>query len=107
MSEYAFQHPPDVAPGRVVFRISNAGALPHSMVLVELPDDLPPIVEQLRFGAPQPVANLARLPERPPGSRDTFAVDLRPGRYGMVCFVTDPDGVTHALKGMGSEFRVM
>jgi hypothetical protein len=106
MSDYAFQHPPDVAPGRVVFRISNAGSRTHSMVLVELPEDLPPIREQLRSDVRQPVDNLARLPDRPAGSRDTFAVDLVPGRYGMVCFVADPDGVSHALKGMSSEFRV-
>ena len=102
MADYSFQHPPEVAPGRIVFRISNAGARVHSLVLVELPEDLPPIGEQLRSDTRQPVANLARLPERPGGSRDTFAVDLVPGRYGMVCFVTDPDGVSHALKGMSS-----
>ena len=106
MSDYAFRHPPEAPPGRVVFRVTNAGALPHSLVLVELPEDFPPVDEQLRSDVRRPVANLARVPERPPGSRDTYAVDLIPGRYAMACFVTDPDGVSHALKGMSSEFRV-
>ena len=106
MREYSFQHPAEIAPGRVVFRIHNAGAEPHSIVLVELPEELPPLAEQLRSDTRRAVANLAQLPERPAGSRDTFAVDLVPGRYGMVCFVRDADGVSHALKGMTSELRV-
>ena len=106
MKEYSFQHPAEIAPGRAVFRIHNAGAEPHSIVLVELPEELPPLAEQLRSDTRRAVANLAQLPERPAGSRDTFAVDLVPGRYGMVCFVRDADGVSHALKGMTSELRV-
>jgi hypothetical protein len=106
MNEYSFQHPAELAPGRVVFRIHNAGSAPHSMVLVELPEDVPPIDEQLRSDTRRAVATLAQLPERAPGSRDTLAVDLVPGRYGMVCFVRDADGVSHASKGMSSEFRV-
>ncbi|MGH9263326.1 MAG: hypothetical protein ACRD1D_01410 [Acidimicrobiales bacterium] len=106
MDEYSFQHPAEIAPGRVVFRVVNAGAEPHSLVLVELAEDIPPIAEQLRSETRRAVPNLAQVPERPPGSRDIFAVDLEPGRYGFVCFVRDAEGVSHAFKGMTSEFRV-
>jgi hypothetical protein len=89
-----------------VFRVSNAGAEHHSLVLVGLEEDFPPIDEQLRGPDRRPAATFAHVPERPPGSRDTFAVDLTPGRYAFICFVRGPDGVSNALKGMSSEFRV-
>jgi hypothetical protein len=46
------------------------------------------------------------MPARPPGSTTSVAVDLAPGRYGLVCFLPDPDGQQHAQKGMSSEFRI-
>lgn len=106
MTDNLFQNPATVPVGRLVFRITNAGAAEHSVVLVSLPEDVPPIGEQLRSDDRRGVPTFAKVPARPPGSNDTFAVDLPPGRYALVCFVTDPDGVSHAAKGMASEFRV-
>ncbi|HVL05109.1 MAG TPA: hypothetical protein VM388_03925 [Acidimicrobiales bacterium] len=106
MTEYRFEHQVEIPPGRTVFRVVNAGAEPHSLVLVELEADVPPIDEQLRSPNRRGAPTYAQVPERPPGSRDTFAVDLGPGRYAFICFVRGPDGVPHSLKGMSSEFRV-
>ncbi len=106
MTEYRFQHQTAVPPGRVVFRVVNAGAEPHSLILVELEEDVPPIDEQLRSSNRRGAATFAQLPQRPPGSRDTFAVDLPPGRYAFICFARDSAGESHALKGMSSELRV-
>ena len=106
MTEYRFGHQPEVPPGRTVFRVTNAGAEPHSLVLVSLAEDIPPIDEQLRSGTRRGAATFAQLPERPSASRDSFAVDLEPGRYAFICFVQGADGVPHSLKGMSSEFRV-
>jgi hypothetical protein len=106
MAEYRFDHAPETRPGRVVFRVTNAGSQAHSLVLVELDEDLPPIDQQLHSDVRRAVPTLAQVPERPPGSSDVFAADLVPGRYGFVCFVKDADGVSHSLKGMSSEIRV-
>lgn len=92
--------------GRTVFRISNRSALDHDLSLVAVPEDVPPILDQLRSADRRAVATLARLPSRPRGTRDAFAVELTPGRYALLCFENDPDGQTHALKGMAVEFRV-
>lgn len=107
MTEYRFEHQAVVPPGRTVFRVVNAGGEPHSLVLVELEEDFPPIDEQLRGSTRRGVPTYAQVPERPPGSRDTFAVDLEPGRYAFICFVAGPDGISHSTKGMSSEFRVL
>lgn len=105
MLEYRFEHGP-VPGGRVVFRITNVGRVPHRLSLVPLPADLPPIVEQLRGSERQVLATLATIPETPPGGSGTFAVDLEPGRYAMICFIVEPGGRSHAREGMATEFRI-
>ena len=106
MQEYRFLYDAPDAAGRIVFRVHNEGRLRHDLVLVYLEEGLPPLDEQLRGSDRRIVATIASLPARAPGQQGTFAVDLQPGRYGMICFVTDPDGRQHAQKGMNSEFRV-
>lgn len=105
MREMAFEHGP-VPRGRVVLEARNAGQFNHRLSVVPLPEDLPPLDEQLRGSERRFVDQLASTSERLPGQRGVVAVDLAPGRYAFMCFVVDPDGVSHALKGMFSEFRV-
>ena len=107
MREYAFAHPPRIPPGRVVVRAHNAGAERHELVVVALPEDLPPIAEQLRSESSRGVPTIAILPERAPATVGSFALSLTPGRYAMVCFLKGADGTAHAFKGMSSEFRVL
>lgn len=106
MDEYAFELSATPKPGRVVVEVENAGELDHEVVLVILPEDVPPILEQLRSEERRTVATLAYLPPRPPGGRGSFALDLEPGRYALLCFIEDADGISHALKGMALELRV-
>ena len=107
MREYSFEHTRRIERGRVVFTARNVGRRDHELVMVPLPEDIPPIAEQLRGSRRRTVAALASFPPRPPGATGTFAVDLSPGRYALLCFVVDKgDRVSHALRGMSSEFRV-
>lgn len=106
MSEYRFEHG-KIPEGRVVFRIRNAGREPHRLSLIPLSEDFPPLEEQLRGDTRQVVLTKAAIPDTPPGGTGTFAVDLTPGRYAMVCLSVGPDGKSHARQGMGSEFRVV
>lgn len=106
MEEYRFDHPKEIAEGRVVFRARNVGTRPHQLALVILDEDLPPIQQLVRSATRRAVPTMAFLPQRQPGRVGTFAVDLTPGRYGLVCFIADADGVNHAAKGMSSELRV-
>lgn len=106
MSEHRFSYEPPTSTGRVVFAVRNEGRVDHELVLVEVPADLPPLEDQLRSANRRVIATLASVPRRQPGRTGTFAVDLAPGRYGLICFVEDADGVQHAQKGMSSEFRL-
>lgn len=106
MDEFNFLYSPPTSPGRVLFTVGNVGQDSHEMVIVSLPEDFPPLNEQLQSDTRRPVETIAVLPERLPGGTGQIAVDLAPGRYGMICFVRDPSGKTHAAMGMSSEFRI-
>ncbi len=106
MVDHRFEFDHDVPAGRVVFRLKNAGRAPHQMTMLPLPDELPPIAEQLRGTERRLVEPFAGVYERKPGDTGTFAVDLVAGRrYAMICAVTAEDGEPHWKKGMATEFR--
>lgn len=107
MTDNRFVYDGETLPrGRVVFRLVNEGRSDHEVVLLPLPEEFPPIEEQLRSDERRALETVAGPPAVDPGDNQTFAVDLTPGRYAMVCFVLDEDGVPHSLKGMASEFGV-
>lgn len=105
MEDYRFAHQDELPRGRVVFRVTNAGKQVHRLALIPLPEDVPPIAEQIRGSERRSVLSLAAIANQRPGARTAFAVDLAPGRYAFICFIVDKDGGSHARKGMASEFR--
>lgn len=107
LSEYRIDYEPAVPSGRVVFRIKNVGRIEHQLTLLPLPDDLPPFDQQLRGSERRFMSPFAEVQNLQPGAMSTFAVDLLPDRrYALACFLIDPDGQSHALKGMNLELRV-
>lgn len=106
LREYRFDYKPPMSSGRAVFRVRNDGKLTHELVLLPLPKDFPPIEQQLGGKRRRSVGTLAFLKPLRPGKTGVFAVDLQPGRYAMVCFLNGSDGISHARKGMASEFRI-
>lgn len=106
MKEYRVLLNPPTEPGRVVLRIRNTGRLRHDLVLVSLDEDVPPLREQLGGSTRRQANVVADIPPQPAAGRTALAVDLPPGRYGIVCFVLDPDGQQHSRKGMATEFRL-
>lgn len=107
MSEYHFEHEPTAPGGRVVLRVANNGRLDHAMTLLHLPPDFDlPVQALFNDGTKRTFPTTAQVFRRPPGARATLAVDLQPGRYALICFVEDADGIAHVRKGMLSEFRV-
>lgn len=107
MYEFQFHHDTVAAAGRHVFEVHNAGTLAHEMVLLSVPNDFPVSIDaQARSGTPAAFPTIAFLPPRDPGESGTFAVDLAPGRYALICFLKAPDQERHVLKGMSSELEV-
>lgn len=106
MRDMRFDYSRNISRGRVVFQVRNAGRRVHRVALVYLPEGVPPILRQLRGTERVVVDELASVPNRPPGATDSFAVNLDPGRWAFLCLVIDPEGKSHAEKGMASEFIV-
>lgn len=94
-----------LGPGRAVFRVANEGQTDHDLILVKLPDDARGVTQWLSggVGGVQPFYTMA---DRAPGELGVFAVDLEPGRYGMLCFVEDDEGTPHYRNGMVADFEV-
>jgi len=106
MREYGFVPTGQFPAGQVVFMMKNKGKIMHSAALFALPEGLPPLKEQLEGSQRRPIERFAGTPALPAGVGNSFVADLAPGqRYGLICFVSDPDGKSHALKGMFLEFK--
>ncbi len=105
VTEYRFDYE-RFPRGRVVVRLRNAGTMEHRLSLIPLPEEFPPLDVQLRGEERRFVDTLAGTAPVPPQGAGTFAVDLQPGRYAIVCLLSGADGETHARKGEASEFRV-
>ena len=106
MTDHRFELDRDPGPGRTVFRVRNQGKSPHHLILFPMPEDLPPIAEQLGGFQRRFVEPFAGIYDRAPGDTGTFAVDLVAGRrYAMVCSVLAEDKEPHWKKGMATEFR--
>lgn len=106
MQDYAFEFDAPQQAGRVVFELTNDGDELHDVNLLPLPEDTPPIDEQLHGDQRRQVRNFAEVQPLQPGETGTFAVDLEPGRrYALICFQTDDGDRPHALQGMNAEFR--
>lgn len=106
LAEHDLLYESPVPAGRVVFRIHNAGDRVHRLALLPLPEDFPPLEEELANDSPRSVDPFARIPNLAPGETGTFAVDLAAGkRYAMVDFSKTSDGRTQAKLGVAAEFR--
>lgn len=106
MLENRFEYKPTVPSGRVVFRVTNVGREDHRLALLPLPENIPPIDEQLRSPNRTPISPFAGTRPLRPGQRSSIAVDLQPGvRYAFICFLLNQEGQSHAQLGMSSEFR--
>lgn len=109
--EYAFDLSSATLPaGETEITFTNEGKEQHQLIMALLTEDAPDISE------------LVQLPEKKtnqflekefnegakaikPGDSTNFTLDLKPGTYGMVCFVSNDKG-PHALQGMYNSFTV-
>ena len=108
MFDFAFGLSQNSAPAGelIAFNIVNAGEFPHEAIVVLLPEGVtveqvlqdPSLEQQVGFFG----GNFAE-----PGGRASFALEnLEPGTYTLVCFVDEPDGVPHVVRGMVAAFTV-
>src|SRR5690606_15537802 len=125
MSEFAFGMSGPIAAGPQVIELANAGEQPHFLAVIGVPpgttvDDILALAQMESEAGDVPVAWRAGERLAVGDSVDAFgtgdqsagvtawcAIDLAPGAYAAVCFVTDPEtGEQPVLRGMVAVFDV-
>jgi uncharacterized cupredoxin-like copper-binding protein len=108
LSEFAFDAPDALPAGETTFHVVNAGGQIHEMGMVKL-DEGATLEEVLAsLEAPEgPYTVVGALYGLEGGAEGWTAIDLTPGTYAIVCFVTDPEsGQPHIALGMLDSFAV-
>jgi len=107
MEEYRYQPSQTVVPaGRMVFRLANQGEQFHQPLLAILPEDMPPLVEQLKGSERRSIGSLVNNPGMAPRVTSAIAVDLEEGqRYAFICVAKTAQEEDHSRMGMVWEFR--
>ena len=103
-SNYAFDAPAEVPAGHVTFKLVNQAGSLHHVQLVRLLEGktVENFVTALKSGGPPPSWAVDAGGPNPRDQSDTATTTLllEPGNYAMLCFIPDPDGVPHVMKGM-------
>lgn len=110
--DFSYDLPPQLDAGLTKIVFKNQGAEPHHAQFARIKDDV--TNEQLAAAlqqGPDAALPLVTLPGGPavidPGQSEEVTINLTPGRYVVLCFVTSHDGVAHAAKGMVSMAEVV
>jgi uncharacterized cupredoxin-like copper-binding protein len=110
LSDYKFTVSPAATPGQHIFRVTNSAMQPHEVVLVKLEpgktgQDV--LTWAAKMSGPPPGQFLGGLSPMSPGGYAYFPVNLAPGSYSWMCFVSDAkDGKPHVMHGMVQDFKV-
>ncbi|HET7230223.1 MAG TPA: hypothetical protein VFJ16_09485 [Longimicrobium sp.] len=96
--------------GRRTILVENTGTRPHQALLSRLPAgkslaDEKAWFEQ-GFRTARPGAPAGGVIELPPGQRVWVTLDLRPGRYALLCHITGQPGHSHFEQDEAVEFTV-
>jgi hypothetical protein len=108
--DFAFELSQEMRSGRQTIGVVNAGTVPHEVVLVKLAPGKS-IQDFAQFGehpvGPPPGQPLGGIVGLDAGHTGSFTANFVPGRYGLICFLPDPEnGAPHFSKGMVLEFAV-
>ena len=110
--EYAFDLPASVPAGVTAITLTNAGKEEHQAQLVKIADGkgMTDLLAALQSPDQSAALKLITLSGGPnavaPGATGTSTVDLKPGAYAFLCFISGPDGTPHIFKGMVAPLEV-
>ncbi len=110
-TEYAFSAPPTASAGPTSVTLVNNGEEPHMIDLVPLAENAPSVEKLLKMPQKKAQSFFAGPPTtiEPIKAGETskpVEVELKPGRYGYVCFYSEKGEKPHAFLGMHGELTV-
>ena len=106
--DYAFEAPDTVVAGYTTIRLLSQGKELHHVTMARLDGGhtLKDLFDAMKDPAAKPPAWFVEVggPNASvPGGESAAALDLKPGRYVLLCFIPSPDGTPHIMKGMAKE----
>lgn len=112
--KYVFEFDTTLSAGKTAFVMTNKGDEPHFMAIAEFsgPGAVAKAMAAEAQGDSKAADKFIKNEEvggskdAGPGETAVANVDLKPGTYGMMCFIPGPDGKPHAFNGMAIEFQV-
>lgn len=109
--DFAFRLPKTVPAGVTTIRLVNRGRQLHHMQIVRLDDGrtIGELLKRWRPGVATPswMTGVGGPTAATAGQTLEGVVLLRPGRYGVLCWVPAADGHLHFEKGMFGQFEVV
>lgn len=108
LRDFAFDAPDTIPAGETTFDVTNAGQQIHEMGMIKVDEGFT-VEEALESlgGAEGPYTVVGALYGLEGGAEGWTTIDLTPGTYALVCFVTDPEsGAPHIALGMQDSFTV-
>jgi uncharacterized cupredoxin-like copper-binding protein len=112
LADYGFTIDKPLTPGHHEVKVVNTAEQTHEVVLMELKPgktlkDMSNWIERDMMKGPPPGRPIGGMANLDKGRTGSFAVELHPGHYGMICFVPDAkDGKPHSMHGMQKEIEV-
>jgi hypothetical protein len=109
--DFSFSSSQPLRPGPQTVRMRNEGRQAHEIVFVQLAPGATAqdFLDSFVPGSPDNQAgrHIGGLTGLAPGQEGFFPVDLRPGRYGLICFLSDPvTRAPHFAHGMWLDMDV-
>jgi hypothetical protein len=110
--DYSFEGLPEtLEAGTVGFKLTNEGAEPHVLILLQFNDgDTTTLDQLLQLPEDQAMqhASVVAAASAAPGSWGASYAELEPGRYAAICPIPTggEHGPPHFVQGMSAEFEV-
>jgi hypothetical protein len=109
LTDHHFRLTAPVDGGPLAWRVRNEGTEPHQALVVKLPERVSEFAERawLDHGrkGPEPGERVGGVESVAPGKDATFETDLKPGKYLLLCTMSEEEGRHYDL-GMIYRFEI-
>jgi hypothetical protein len=109
LTDHHFRLSAPVEAGRLQWHAKNEGSEPHQALVVRLPEGISEFGEEAWFEhgskGPEPGQRVGGLDTLAPGAEGSFTTDLKPGRYLLLCAMSEDEGRHYEL-GMIYRFTI-
>ena len=109
LTDHHFRLSAPVEAGKLLWHVKNEGSEPHQALVVRLPDGVSEFGERAWFEhgskGPEPGERVGGIETLAPGADASFRTDLKPGKYLLICAMSEDEGRHYEL-GMIYRFEI-